>query len=94
MQKTETSYQNLGLGSAVGSNGGLSPREMYVQIYCVLDGIKFRQLNPLGVQTPARPPPHAARRPHTYKWREDGRLGVQPRRKGVLAMHACPARLT
>ncbi|PLW30129.1 hypothetical protein PCANC_21087 [Puccinia coronata f. sp. avenae] len=48
----------------------------------------------LGVQTPARPPPHAARRPHAYKWREDGRLGVRPRRTGVLAMHACPARLT
>ncbi|PLW35609.1 hypothetical protein PCANC_19063 [Puccinia coronata f. sp. avenae] len=43
-----------------------------------------------GVQTPARPPPHAARRPHAYKWREDGRLGVRPRRTGVLAMHACP----
>ncbi|PLW43314.1 hypothetical protein PCASD_06153 [Puccinia coronata f. sp. avenae] len=42
-----------------------------------------------GVQTPARPPPHAARRPHAYKWREDGRLGVRPRRTGVLAMHAC-----
>ncbi|PLW25575.1 hypothetical protein PCANC_28182 [Puccinia coronata f. sp. avenae] len=42
------------------------------------------------VQTPARPPPHAARRPHAYKWCEDGRLGVRPRRKGVLAMHACP----
>ncbi|PLW33353.1 hypothetical protein PCANC_23096 [Puccinia coronata f. sp. avenae] len=42
-----------------------------------------------GVQTPARPPPHAARRPHAYKWREDGRLGVWPRRTGVLAMHAC-----
>ncbi|PLW04836.1 hypothetical protein PCASD_26060 [Puccinia coronata f. sp. avenae] len=41
------------------------------------------------VQTPARPPPHAARRPHAYKWREDGRLGVRPRRTGVLAMHAC-----
>ncbi|PLW09723.1 hypothetical protein PCANC_26713 [Puccinia coronata f. sp. avenae] len=38
---------------------------------------------------PARPPPHAARRPHAYKWREDGRLGVRPRRTGVLAMHAC-----
>ncbi|PLW35788.1 hypothetical protein PCASD_15684 [Puccinia coronata f. sp. avenae] len=48
----------------------------------------------LGVQTPARPPPHAARRPHAYKWREDSRLGVRPRRTGVLAMHACPARLT
>ncbi|PLW37830.1 hypothetical protein PCANC_21685 [Puccinia coronata f. sp. avenae] len=42
------------------------------------------------VQTPARPPPHAARCPHAYKWREDGRLGVRPRRTGVLAMHACP----
>ncbi|PLW27469.1 hypothetical protein PCASD_19520 [Puccinia coronata f. sp. avenae] len=42
-----------------------------------------------GVQTPARPPPHAARRLHAYKWREDGRLGVRPRRTGVLAMHAC-----
>ncbi|PLW18687.1 hypothetical protein PCANC_12550 [Puccinia coronata f. sp. avenae] len=42
-----------------------------------------------GVQTPARPPPHPARRPHAYKWREDGRLGVRPRRTGVLAMHAC-----
>ncbi|PLW57144.1 hypothetical protein PCANC_01883 [Puccinia coronata f. sp. avenae] len=42
-----------------------------------------------GVQTPARPPPHAARGPHAYKWREDGRLGVRPRRTGVLAMHAC-----
>ncbi|PLW41084.1 hypothetical protein PCANC_22283 [Puccinia coronata f. sp. avenae] len=39
---------------------------------------------------PARPPPHAARRPHAYKWREDSRLGVRPRRTGVLAMHACP----
>ncbi|PLW07453.1 hypothetical protein PCANC_26791 [Puccinia coronata f. sp. avenae] len=35
--------------------------------------------------------------PHAYKWREDGRLGVLPRRTGVLprrtgvlAMHACP----
>ncbi|PLW25658.1 hypothetical protein PCANC_24247 [Puccinia coronata f. sp. avenae] len=36
-----------------------------------------------GVQTPARPPPHA------YKWCEDGRLGVRPRRTGVLAMHTC-----
>ncbi|PLW57382.1 hypothetical protein PCANC_01759 [Puccinia coronata f. sp. avenae] len=27
--------------------------------------------------------------PHAYKWREDGRLGVRPRRTGVLAMHAC-----
>ncbi|PLW45243.1 hypothetical protein PCASD_04017 [Puccinia coronata f. sp. avenae] len=43
-----------------------------------------------GVQTPARPPPHAARRPHAYEWREDGRLGVPLRRTGVLAMHACP----
>ncbi|PLW35032.1 hypothetical protein PCANC_17629 [Puccinia coronata f. sp. avenae] len=43
-----------------------------------------------GVQTPARPPPHAACRPHAYKWREDSRLGVRPRRTGVLAMHACP----
>ncbi|PLW26614.1 hypothetical protein PCASD_25541 [Puccinia coronata f. sp. avenae] len=42
------------------------------------------------VPTPARPPLHAARRPHAYKWREDGRLGVRPRRTGVLAMHACP----
>ncbi|PLW37116.1 hypothetical protein PCASD_13937 [Puccinia coronata f. sp. avenae] len=42
-----------------------------------------------GVQIPARPPPHAARRPHAYKWRENGRLGVRPRRTGVLAMHAC-----
>ncbi|PLW56549.1 hypothetical protein PCANC_01488 [Puccinia coronata f. sp. avenae] len=42
-----------------------------------------------GVQTPARPPPHAARRPHAYKWREDGRLSVRPHRTGVLAMHAC-----
>ncbi|PLW53802.1 hypothetical protein PCANC_03577 [Puccinia coronata f. sp. avenae] len=42
-----------------------------------------------GVQTPARPPPHAARRLHAYKWREDGLLGVRPRRTGVLAMHAC-----
>ncbi|PLW27065.1 hypothetical protein PCASD_21245 [Puccinia coronata f. sp. avenae] len=42
-----------------------------------------------GVQTPARPPPHAARRPHAYKWHEDGRLGVRPRRTGMLAMHAC-----
>ncbi|PLW53830.1 hypothetical protein PCANC_03584 [Puccinia coronata f. sp. avenae] len=42
-----------------------------------------------AVQTPARPPPHAACRPHAYKWREDGRLGVRPRRTGVLAMHAC-----
>ncbi|PLW11564.1 hypothetical protein PCASD_22026 [Puccinia coronata f. sp. avenae] len=42
-----------------------------------------------GVQTPARPPPHAARCPHAYKWLEDGRLGVRPRRTGVLAMHAC-----
>ncbi|PLW30251.1 hypothetical protein PCASD_19780 [Puccinia coronata f. sp. avenae] len=42
-----------------------------------------------GVQTPARPPPHAARRPHAYKWREDGWLGVPLRRTGVLAMHAC-----
>ncbi|PLW14840.1 hypothetical protein PCANC_18172 [Puccinia coronata f. sp. avenae] len=42
-----------------------------------------------GVQTPARPPPHAACRPHAYKWREDGQLGVRPRRTGVLAMHAC-----
>ncbi|PLW19672.1 hypothetical protein PCANC_08940 [Puccinia coronata f. sp. avenae] len=41
------------------------------------------------VQTPARPPPHAARRLHAYKWREDGRLGVRPRRTGVLAMHGC-----
>ncbi|PLW48227.1 hypothetical protein PCASD_03285 [Puccinia coronata f. sp. avenae] len=48
----------------------------------------------LRVPTPAHPPPHAARRPHAYKWREDGRLGVRPRRTGVLAMHACPARLT
>ncbi|PLW06224.1 hypothetical protein PCASD_26030 [Puccinia coronata f. sp. avenae] len=43
-----------------------------------------------SVQTPARPPLHAARRPHAYKWREDSRLGVRPRRTGVLAMHACP----
>ncbi|PLW07414.1 hypothetical protein PCASD_24868 [Puccinia coronata f. sp. avenae] len=43
-----------------------------------------------GVQTPTRPPPHATRRPHAYKWCEDGRLGVRPRRTGVLAMHACP----
>ncbi|PLW28075.1 hypothetical protein PCASD_22609 [Puccinia coronata f. sp. avenae] len=43
-----------------------------------------------GVQTPARPPPHAARRPHAYKWREDSQLGVRPRQTGVLAMHACP----
>ncbi|PLW34274.1 hypothetical protein PCANC_17674 [Puccinia coronata f. sp. avenae] len=42
-----------------------------------------------GVQTPARPPPHAARCLHAYKWREDGRLGMRPRRTGVLAMHAC-----
>ncbi|PLW21783.1 hypothetical protein PCANC_02901 [Puccinia coronata f. sp. avenae] len=35
-------------------------------------------------------PPHAARRLHTYKWREDGWLGVRPRRTDVLAMHACP----
>ncbi|PLW44664.1 hypothetical protein PCANC_12340 [Puccinia coronata f. sp. avenae] len=42
-----------------------------------------------GMQTPARPPPHAARCPHAYKWREDGRLGVRPCRTGVLAMHAC-----
>ncbi|PLW29529.1 hypothetical protein PCANC_22664 [Puccinia coronata f. sp. avenae] len=34
-------------------------------------------------------PPHAARRPHAYKWREDSRLGVRPRWTGVLAMHAC-----
>ncbi|PLW27679.1 hypothetical protein PCASD_22993 [Puccinia coronata f. sp. avenae] len=27
--------------------------------------------------------------PHAYKWREDGRLGVRPRRTGVLAMHGC-----
>jgi hypothetical protein len=43
-----------------------------------------------GVQTPARPPPHAACRPHAYKWREDSRLSVRPRRTGVLAMHTCP----
>ncbi|PLW16203.1 hypothetical protein PCASD_18057 [Puccinia coronata f. sp. avenae] len=43
-----------------------------------------------GVQTPARPSPHVARRPYAYKWREDGQLGVRPRRTGVLAMHACP----
>jgi hypothetical protein len=47
-----------------------------------------------GVQTPARLPPHAARRLHAYKWREDGRLGVRPRRTGVHGWHACPARLT
>ncbi|PLW45212.1 hypothetical protein PCASD_04005 [Puccinia coronata f. sp. avenae] len=46
-----------------------------------------------GVQTPACRTP-SARCPHAYKWREDGRLGVRPRRTGVLAMHACPARLT
>ncbi|PLW53662.1 hypothetical protein PCANC_04272 [Puccinia coronata f. sp. avenae] len=35
-------------------------------------------------------PPHALpRMPHAYKWREDGRLGVRPRRTGMLAMHAC-----
>ncbi|PLW38050.1 hypothetical protein PCANC_14557 [Puccinia coronata f. sp. avenae] len=27
--------------------------------------------------------------PHAYKWREDGRLSVRPRRTGVLAMHGC-----
>ncbi|PLW28506.1 hypothetical protein PCANC_25061 [Puccinia coronata f. sp. avenae] len=27
--------------------------------------------------------------PHASKWREDNRLGVRPRRTGVLAMHAC-----
>ncbi|PLW05906.1 hypothetical protein PCASD_24952 [Puccinia coronata f. sp. avenae] len=42
-----------------------------------------------------RTPSPACRTPsHAYKWREDGRLGVRPRRTGVLAMHACPARLT
>ncbi|PLW44657.1 hypothetical protein PCANC_12357 [Puccinia coronata f. sp. avenae] len=55
--------------------------------------------HPAGGLIAARPkgackPPHAARRPHAYKWHEDGRLGVRPRRTGVLAMHACPARLT
>ncbi|PLW41536.1 hypothetical protein PCASD_10010 [Puccinia coronata f. sp. avenae] len=28
--------------------------------------------------------------PHAYKWCGDSRLGVLPRRTGVLAMHACP----
>ncbi|PLW42175.1 hypothetical protein PCASD_05587 [Puccinia coronata f. sp. avenae] len=53
-------------------------------------GIFLEKSGRLGVQTPAGPPPHAARRPHAYKWREDGRLSVRPRRTGVLAMHACP----
>ncbi|PLW28251.1 hypothetical protein PCASD_17694 [Puccinia coronata f. sp. avenae] len=42
-----------------------------------------------GLPNQACKPPHAARRPHAYKWREDGRLGVRPRQTGVLAMHAC-----
>ncbi|PLW45772.1 hypothetical protein PCASD_04757 [Puccinia coronata f. sp. avenae] len=51
---------------------------------------KKRRAGAARLPNQAFKPPHPARRPHAYKWREDGRLGVRPRRTGVLAMHACP----
>jgi hypothetical protein len=66
--------------------------------------LKKRRAGAARLPIQACKPPHAARRPHAYKWREDGRLGVWPRRTGVQALHAlrtgvhgqhaCPARLT
>ncbi|PLW22276.1 hypothetical protein PCASD_17005 [Puccinia coronata f. sp. avenae] len=53
-------------------------------------GVRGLHAFPTRHANPARPPPHVARRPYAYKWREDGRLGVRPCRTGVLAMHACP----
>ena len=52
--------------------------------------LKKRRAGAARLPNQACKPPHAARRPHAYEWREDGRLGVRPRRTGVLAMHACP----
>ncbi|PLW22203.1 hypothetical protein PCASD_18934 [Puccinia coronata f. sp. avenae] len=50
---------------------------------------KKRHAGAASLPTQACKPPHAARLPHAYKWREDSQLGVRPRRTGVLAMHAC-----
>ncbi|PLW06778.1 hypothetical protein PCANC_28825 [Puccinia coronata f. sp. avenae] len=51
---------------------------------------KKRRAGAAHLPNQACKPPHAARHPHAYKWREDGRLGMRPRWTGVLAMHACP----
>ncbi|PLW08818.1 hypothetical protein PCANC_25973 [Puccinia coronata f. sp. avenae] len=51
---------------------------------------KKRRAGAARLPTQACKPPHALpRMPHAYKWREDSRLGVRPRRTGVLAMHSC-----
>ncbi|PLW47406.1 hypothetical protein PCANC_05875 [Puccinia coronata f. sp. avenae] len=58
------------------------------EVHMVGQLVDFDMENNVAVVLACKPP-HAARRPHAYKWREDGQLSVRPRRTGVLAMHAC-----
>ncbi|PLW55249.1 hypothetical protein PCANC_03227 [Puccinia coronata f. sp. avenae] len=70
-----------GLDSGTPKGRAHAPPNAYKKGVRGLHAFPHRRANP--------PSPHAAHRPHAYKWREDGRLGVRPRRTGVLAMHAC-----